>query len=196
MSETVLPSEAISPKQRILEVGFGTKPAFKHGGTLFSNSDLEYAGIEFLPGLCQFEGTLAASIGHIPFKDNTFDYVMMRSVFGMFKDLPHYPPEPFDFEEVADDGMRESFRVLKPGGQIAILEENTPWNIRYVKAYLERVGFQIKDSEVMNNDWEKLGRRSKWKKLREPFFNTEPTMGFGSVYFDDPYIVIGEKPIA
>ena len=114
----------------------------------------------------------------------------------MFIDFPPYPPQPFDFKKVAHGGMKDSFRVLKPGGQIAILEENTPWKIEYVKAYLERVGFQIRDSAIMNNDWEKLDRRSKWKRLRDPFFNTPPTMAFGSVYFDDPYIVVGEKPIS
>lgn len=195
MSETVLPIEAISPKQRILEVGFGTSPAFKHKGTLFHNPNLQYTGIEFLPELCQFDSTLAASIGHLPFKDNTFDYVMMRSVFGMFKDSPLYSPKPFNFEEVADNGMKDSFRVIKPGGQIAILEENTPWKIEYVKAYLERVGFQVRDSAIMNNHWEKLSKRSKWKRLREPFFNTPPTMAFGSKYYDDPYVIIGEKSI-
>jgi demethylmenaquinone methyltransferase/2-methoxy-6-polyprenyl-1,4-benzoquinol methylase len=49
---------------------------------------------------------------HLPFPDNTFDLV--TSAFG-FRNLTNYA-----------DGLREIARVLKPGGQIGILEANQP----------------------------------------------------------------------
>lgn len=195
MSETVLPIEAISPKKRILEVGFGSQPAFKKRGTLFNNSNLNYVGVEFLPGLCQFDNTLAGSMGALPFKDEVFDYVMMVSMFGQFREAG-YPPRPYSLDAVRNSGMKESFRVLKPGGQIAILEENTPFRSELVKAYIKEAGFKLKGFATMSEDYGDLDENDKWKKLREPFFNKRPTQFFISPYFDNPYIVIGQKPKA
>jgi demethylmenaquinone methyltransferase/2-methoxy-6-polyprenyl-1,4-benzoquinol methylase len=49
---------------------------------------------------------------HLPLADNSVDLV--TSAFG-FRNLTSYP-----------DGLRELHRVLRPGGQIAILEANHP----------------------------------------------------------------------
>ncbi|MBQ6724884.1 MAG: bifunctional demethylmenaquinone methyltransferase/2-methoxy-6-polyprenyl-1,4-benzoquinol methylase UbiE [Paludibacteraceae bacterium] len=61
-----------------------------------------------------------ANAQHMPFADNTFDAVTCAYGCRNFQNL--------------DEGLREMFRVLKPGGQVTILEFSYPKNrlIRWV----------------------------------------------------------------
>ena len=61
-----------------------------------------------------------ANAQHMPFEDNTFDAVTCAYGCRNFQNL--------------DDGLREMYRVLKPGGQVTILEFSYPKNrlIRWV----------------------------------------------------------------
>ncbi|MEO6922521.1 MAG: bifunctional demethylmenaquinone methyltransferase/2-methoxy-6-polyprenyl-1,4-benzoquinol methylase UbiE [Bryocella sp.] len=81
-------------------------------GLDFSAQMLERARAKFLlTDLRWVEGDAM----HLPFADNTFDLV--TSAFG-FRNLTNYA-----------EGLREIARVLKPGGQIGILECNQPEGI-------------------------------------------------------------------
>jgi demethylmenaquinone methyltransferase / 2-methoxy-6-polyprenyl-1,4-benzoquinol methylase len=55
---------------------------------------------------------LEADALHLPFADNSFD--LLTAAFG-FRNLANY-----------EDGLREMFRLLKPGGTLAILEFTEP----------------------------------------------------------------------
>ena len=57
---------------------------------------------------------ITASIEKIPFNDNTFDYVLCS--FMIF----HMP------EDVRLNGIKEVYRVLKPGGHLFILDFTLP----------------------------------------------------------------------
>jgi demethylmenaquinone methyltransferase / 2-methoxy-6-polyprenyl-1,4-benzoquinol methylase len=69
---------------------------------------------------------------HLPLEDNTLDLV--TSAFG-FRNLANY-----------DEGLTELYRVLRPGGQIGILDANQPEGIvgalynLYFKSVLPRIG--------------------------------------------------------
>ena len=78
-------------------------------GLDFSARMLERARVKF--GRTNIRWTEGDAM-HLPFADNTFDLV--TSAFG-FRNLTNYA-----------DGLREIARVLKPGGQVGILECNQP----------------------------------------------------------------------
>jgi demethylmenaquinone methyltransferase/2-methoxy-6-polyprenyl-1,4-benzoquinol methylase len=75
---------------------------FSH--TMLTLGARKFAGHNILP--------IEADALHLPLADNSVDLV--TSAFG-FRNLTSYP-----------DGLRELHRVLRPGGQIAILEANHP----------------------------------------------------------------------
>lgn len=90
-------------------------------------------------GKQKFDGNnivaIEADALHLPIEDKTLDLV--TSAFG-FRNLANY-----------DDGLAELFRVLKPGGQIGILDCNQPEGIvgalynLYFKRILPKVGGMI-----------------------------------------------------
>ncbi len=77
---------------------------------------------------------------HLPLPSNSLD--LISSAFG-FRNLASY-----------EDGLAELFRVLRPGGQIAILECNQPEGVvgalynLYFKQILPRVGALISDASA------------------------------------------------
>jgi demethylmenaquinone methyltransferase / 2-methoxy-6-polyprenyl-1,4-benzoquinol methylase len=75
---------------------------FSH--TMLTLATRKFAGRNILP--------IEADALHLPLADNSID--LITSAFG-FRNLTSYP-----------DGLRELHRVLRPGGQIAILECNQP----------------------------------------------------------------------
>lgn len=137
---------------------------------------------------------LQANVGNLPVKSSSIDYVIMRSVFGMLKYTPSlYWPTRMD--DVRINGIKEAFRVLKPGGKFFIFEENTPWESSYVEYFLVLGGFTIDDFAEMDGEFEDLGDDSHWKKLRTPFFNKKPAQRFGNVEYNKPYILVGKKSL-
>lgn len=200
-------SEAIeiansNPSQplQVLEVGCG--PQFKWanycGGLLFQ-SNVEYTGID--PGM-EFMGpaiqggeaeAIAADCKDMPFEDRTFDVVMMRSFFGQFtvSRLLH------GLHGATTTGLMETYRVLKPGGEIVVAEENTPWDARAVEEFLSHRGFRVTAFEYMSEfHWTEVNPDSPWLKLRRKYYNDNPTQEskWSSAGGSPPYIMTGVKP--
>ena len=200
-------SEAIeiansNPSQplQVLEVGCG--PQFKWanycGGLLFQ-SNVEYTGID--PGM-EFMGpaiqggeaeAIAADCKDMPFEDRTFDVVMMRSFFGQFtvSRLLH------GLNGAKTTGLMEAYRVLKPGGEIVVAEENTPWDARAVEEFLSHRGFQVTAFEYMSEwHWTEVDPDSPWLKLRSKYYADNPTQEskWSSDGGSPPYIMTVVKP--
>lgn len=80
---------------------------------------------------------IEADAMHLPLADNSVD--LITSAFG-FRNLSNY-----------DEGLRELFRVLRPGGQIGILDCNQPEGVvgavydLYFKKILPKVGGMLSD---------------------------------------------------
>lgn len=149
--------------KRMLEVGPGGYPALWEPGTYFEENNVQYiavdaAGIacrpisklwqdrekyEHLPGV-------VANLSTLPFRDETFDITVMRSVLGEYtlgrlKAKEGKPAVAFDspstFDETFGRGIVEAFRTLKPGGELIVSEEDTPVTSGELSERLSAVGF-------------------------------------------------------
>lgn len=189
--------KAIAPETekriRVLEIGRGGRPANELGGAIFEGGNVQYVGIdlpkEFQSGW-EKSDLAGANVAHIPFREDSFDHIVMRSIFGQFTgDEP-----PSDIEDVRMWGMYEAFRVLKPGGIIAVSEENTPWYIQYVESYLKEAGFKVADYAELTQEYDDTTEDNKYRKLRSQFYNNRPTMA-GPTSWGYPFIMIAEKPV-
>lgn len=124
---------------RILEIGAGSLPAIDVPGTAFAEpAHIEYVALDALPeefnptlhssrpqieALYQNATFLAGDSAALPFRNEVFDAVIQRSVFGEYT----MPPEFTGSSQFNTQlGPYEAFRVLRPGGTITIAEENTP----------------------------------------------------------------------
>lgn len=179
----------------ILEIGYGNHPAFREG-LLFDNPNASYVGLE-LP--TSFDGSfiwasdprdfpnVTGSMDAMPFRDESFDYVLMRSVYGQFKSQP-------SIVSAVRMGIYECMRVLKPSGYMVISEENTPRDMEYISRELKSAGFLIKVAQNMSDKkWELTPEDDEYRQLRSPFYTRKPDGAYGS-YFGTPNIVIGSKP--
>lgn len=179
----------------VLEIGYGANPAVEDG-TLFENPDVFYTGIE-LPR--SFKGSFVlprhnydfpqatASMDAMPFPDERFDYVLMRSVYGQFSSRP-------SIVSAVRMGVYECLRVLKPEGRIVVSEENTPNSMKYIVGEISHAGFVIEAAQHMSpTPWKETTEEDEYRKLRSPFYRDEPIGRFGSI-LGTPHIVIGKKP--
>ena len=170
--ETVLPIN-------VLEIGYGDVPAVAEG-SLFKDPSVNYIGIE-LPRI--FDGSfrrykrfgahavdfteVEGSMAMLPFKDEAFDYVLMRSVYGQFSSRPEII-EPVRY------GMTEVSRVLKTDGQVVIAEENTPQSRQYIECELRSAGFVLDGHHNMPSRWENTPEDDEWRVTRSKFYNGQP----------------------
>lgn len=179
----------------VLEIGYGSKPAFREG-TIFDDPSVHYVGLE-LP--TTFEGSFVlasesrdfanatGSMDAMPFKDESFDYVLARSIYGQFKSRPA-------IVNAVRMGIYECMRVLKPNGKIVISEENTPKDLDYISRELTSAGFVIEAAQHMSNKiWDDTSEEDEYRRLRSPFYTCQPDGAYGSL-FGTPNIVIGSKP--
>lgn len=100
---------------KILDVGCGT------GFISLLYPELDITGIDVSSGMLQHHKGkwLLAGAEKIPFKDNTFDAVVCRSVLHHLKDV--------------NIGLKEIKRVLKPGGKFVCWETNKSWLAELVR---------------------------------------------------------------
>lgn len=149
-------------------------------------------------------GIIFGNAADLPFEDETVDVVKMRSVFGQFTGKDYR-----ELDNIVRFGLREAFRVLKPGGIIAVSEENTPWDEHDVFDYLNAVGFSVIDYSAMQTDWQVAEKRDyrgysvgdfkptyapenrEWEQKLRQFYGDE--FGFGFLSRPRQYLMIGQK---
>jgi hypothetical protein len=182
---------------RVLEIGYGSRPAVNEG-TLFCDRRVTYFGVE-LPH--EFEGSFAryqietpefpaitADMAALPFADESFSHVLLRSVYGQFKSRP----------EIIDNvrmGIYEAVRVLEPGGTMVVAEENTPKGTDYIGRDLTGAGLIIKACHEMEHEWEDMPLDDPWKKARSKYYSGRPALaGRASCWFACGSLTIAEKP--
>jgi ubiquinone/menaquinone biosynthesis C-methylase UbiE len=100
--------------KKVLEVGVGAGTdhvQFARAGALLSGIDLTEAAIEMVRKRLALEGLHSdlrrSDAEHLPFEDNTFDYVYSWGVL-------HHTPD-------TERAINEVYRVCKPGGTVCIM---------------------------------------------------------------------------
>lgn len=197
--------EAGIPAQTILEIGHGSIPAVSHGGgSIFQTGNARYYGID-LP--FEYNGRkrkkneeegnnivfVVGDAAALPFQDNTMNTVLMRSVFGQFTERAGNAP--YHLENIRSGALFESFRVLKPGGQLIIFEENTPEQKGLVESWVQYAGFIPTQLLTLQDAFENLPEDDTWRTLRGLYFSeTTAQHLWPGGYFNDPYILVSEKP--
>lgn len=126
---------------------------FSHN--MLSLGNVKFIGKNVLP--------IEADALHLPLPSNSLD--LISSAFG-FRNLASY-----------EDGLAELFRVLRPGGQIAILECNQPDGIvgslynLYFQQILPRVGALISDASAYTYLPESVARFPRPPRMKELIHN-------------------------
>ena len=145
---------------------------FSHN--MLSLGNTKFIGKNVLP--------IEADALHLPLPSNSLD--LISSAFG-FRNLASY-----------EDGLAELFRVLRPGGQIAILECNQPNGIvgalynLYFQQILPRVGALISDASAYTYLPESVARFPRPPRMKELIHNagfrdaswTSYTLGVTGLY--------------
>jgi SAM-dependent methyltransferase len=103
--------EVVSAGDRILDAGCGTGKFF--GMEFAKNAGCRLVGIDLRENLnlnSEIHFGVRAQLGHLPFSDGSFDVVNCRLVI--------------EHVEFPDAVLKEFYRVLKPGGRLAIFTPN------------------------------------------------------------------------
>lgn len=126
----------IKPGQKVLDLCCGTGDWTIQ---LAENQEAEITGLDFSENMLKVAAGKTAQFNNItltqgdatdlPYDDNTFDIVTIG--FGL-RNLPDYL-----------SGIKEFYRVLKPGGQLVILETSNP------ESKLMNFGFKIYFGKIM-----------------------------------------------
>lgn len=120
--QRLLPFVRVPPTPAILDVGCGTGLNLVEAARRFGPARL-LAGIDISPGMVAVARAKTAALGlpaqiiqgdaeRLPYPDGLFDLVLCNSVFHWFRDRPA--------------AMREMARVLRPGGQLALITATAP----------------------------------------------------------------------
>ena len=130
------------------------------------------------------------NVAAIPLEDRVIDVALLRSVYGQFTGKKyHY------FDDAVLYGPMELYRVLKPGGHVAVVEENTPWDPRYVESYFQNAGFEIADFQPKpEGEWDDINPDHPWRKLRERYYGDDQANRYHRGYHGTPYILVAKKP--
>lgn len=142
----------LKPGMRVVDVGMGTGLVAKQAAAIVGDPAL-VTGIEPSPGMAQNAQVPAGlkvvegRAEHIPFPDNSFDFLSMGYALRHISDL-----------SVA---FAEFHRVLKPGGRLCVLEITCPesWLPKMLlKAYLRGVVPALAKIALRNSDTSVLWR--------------------------------------
>lgn len=130
---------SVVPRGMVLNVGCG-----RHGTerTLFPPESYQIFGVDvseeslrILGSAGTYDGVLAGSISQLPFPSAGFDVVYLRLIL-------HHLVSP---RYLLADGLDECFRVLRPGGVLALVEPNSwhPVGAMMNLAHLLRVDMYV-----------------------------------------------------
>lgn len=202
--------EAIAAADHVtVEFGTGSMPLFEaEGGTSFNRDNL-YVGInldskqhnylastiESVDGFAVLGETgMTGGIDRLPIVDSSADTVFMANVFGE-PDSPHIMEQFKDINgqyrgnstiDAKVQTLEEARRLLKPGGRIVVLENNTPYMGGFTGKYdsmvklLEKAGLAVVDAVNQQDD--------DWVALVSQFAKPVAWWSYGS------YLVVAQKP--
>lgn len=183
----------------ILEVGAGfcPSPTYKDAQLFSGVGDVRYVAldlpVELFDKYKKYETpAIAANANAIPIADGSFDLALMKSVFGQFTGSRRLT----SIEDIRTWGMMELARVLKPGGQLLVFEENTPWYPKYIESYGTDVGFEVVETIYKFSSMDQREPFERWGQIREFFYDPESDRHSGRGYADKDFVkcVVLRKP--
>jgi SAM-dependent methyltransferase len=199
------PTTEITRPLRVLEIGCGWSPrgyAQNSGGELFKDGLVSHVAMDLPEALrdpiwardtiMARENVIEANCADIPFEDNSIDLVIMRSVWGQFTRSSERL-----LEDLRWRGIGEILRVLRPGGEYVIIEENQPYSPRRIERDLRHYGFAptkfgVMEAELLKDE----DPGGAWLALRQLYFNDKPIQHYKYGIGDDspPYVLVAAKP--
>ncbi|MFP5116326.1 class I SAM-dependent methyltransferase [Bacillaceae bacterium C204] len=157
LTKNILASENITNKSRILDAGCGTGQTAAY---LYQHYFAKVVGLEINPIMIEKARTrfqslnfpiklIQGSVEKLPFKDNSFDFVLSESVLA-FVNKPA--------------ALREFFRVLKNGGRLIANEMTINSKLSQVEES-EIMKFYALDSLLMEDDWRNLFEQAGFEEI-------------------------------
>lgn len=157
LTKNILARENITNKSRILDAGCGTGQTAAY---LYQHYFAKVVGLEINPIMIEKAKTrfqslnfpiklIQGSVEKLPFKDNSFDFILSESVLA------------FVNKPVA---LREFFRVLKNGGRLIANEMTINSKLSQVEES-EIMKFYALDSLLMEDDWRNLFESAGFEEL-------------------------------
>lgn len=182
---------------KILEIGYGrsSSSAVKSNGEIFRDSKTHYFGMDLPQGTnrvnrddLQTIRPVEAHWAALPYRNSAFGAVIMRSCFGQYKDRPQNWRSPIASAEYA---LYEAIRVLEPGGELFISEENTPEDLYMLLPGILRAGFDI---IAVEQETKTSNPNPEYAKLRQKYYGDSIRGIRGGGYFNDRYVISSIKP--
>ncbi len=200
-------------KIRLLEIGPGMRPAVSRPGTIFSGNAVYYSvdalADEEARRISSEDNIVAGRMDALGFLDNSFDIVIMRSVFGEYT-LPRIKNEDkdvrglfcqVDFTSIVYRGFQELYRTIKPNGRLIVAEEDTPMTSLELDRHLTNAGFEditiTPYSRELFTDSFRPGDRTyapkfgkfvhpdpKWIQIRSEFWDSQTDWTFHGWFID------------
>ncbi|MEH7076760.1 class I SAM-dependent methyltransferase [Neobacillus drentensis] len=157
LTQKVLASENITNKSRILDAGCGTGQTAAY---LYQHYFAKVVGLDINPIMIEkakirFQSLnipiklIQGSIEKLPFKDNTFDFILSESVLA-FVNKPA--------------ALGEFFRVLKKGGRLIANEMTINAKLSPVEES-EIIHFYALDSLLLEDDWRNLFHEAGFQEI-------------------------------
>jgi len=157
LTKNILSSENITNKSRILDAGCGTGQTAAY---LYQQYFAKVIGLEINPIMVEkakrrFQSLnlpinlIQGSVEKLPFKDNTFDFILSESVLA-FVNKPA--------------ALGEFFRVLKKGGRLIANEMTINSKLSPVEES-EIINFYALDSLLLEDDWRNLLNKSGFQEI-------------------------------
>jgi ubiquinone/menaquinone biosynthesis C-methylase UbiE len=176
LTKNILSGENITNKSRISDAGCGTGQTAAY---LYQQYKAMVVGLEINPIMIdkarrRFQSLnlpiqlIPGSVEKLPFKDNSFDFILSESVLA-FVNKP--------------TALREFYRVLKKGGRF-IANEMTINTKLSQDEEAEIMKFYALDSLLMEDDWRKLLEKTGFQDIVLKIENTAISLGNNTAEFN------------
>jgi hypothetical protein len=149
---------------RLLEIGAGSRPAIQNPGWLLGAPEVEYFAVDYngLSRVVEYDKRLdpadaehtyygtacRAAMDQLPFRDESFRHVIMKNVIGeyslgLLKGKDPHTPDNMSNRSYASalQGFHDILRVLEPGGEVVVSEEDTPADCLQLASHVSAAGF-------------------------------------------------------